>query len=338
MKRVGIVGYGAIAPLHAMTVDCLTSAKLSAVCDINPECAEKAAEIYDIKIFTDYDEMLKSGEIDAVHICTPHYLHKEMAVKALRAGCDVVMEKPVAMNEAELEDLISEEKQSKGRLCIMLQNRTNFCIRRLEELIKDTEYSGELISINGFLTWNRDERYYSSGAWRGKWATEGGGVLINQAIHLIDLIGFLGGRIDSVRGSISTKRHEGIIEVEDTADALFMLKNGNRACFYATNASGAESPVQLDVYMEKVHYRYADNSLYEIKNGKFSRVICTNDDAVPGKKVWGNGHKNVIESFYDETAESDIPYPTLDSCINSTRALFAFYKSAKDNCGWVKVD
>lgn len=332
MKKACVVGYGAIGPVHAKALNSLNCAKLYAVCDINPERTQKAKNDYGVKVFSDYDEMLKSGEVDAVHICTPHYLHKDMAVKALKHGLDVVLEKPVAISNDELNELVEAEKNSTGRLCVMLQNRTNNCICRLTELIKDKEKNGEFISLNGFVTWIRDEKYYKSGPWRGKWATEGGGLLINQAIHVIDLISYLGGGIKSVRGSVSTKWLENVIEVEDTADALFTLKNGNRACFYATNASGYETPFQVDVFMEKVHYRYADNVLYEIRDGKFAGIVSTNDEAAPGKKVWGNGHKCVIGNFY-----ADGEYPNLTDAVNSSRALFAIYESAKSGGSTLEI-
>ncbi len=336
MKNVCVAGYGAIGPIHARALCRLDDVRLWAVCEPDPERAEKAKRKYGVKVYSDFDEMLQSGEADAVHICTPHYLHKEMAMKALRAGCDVVLEKPASMNRAELEELMVAEAQAKGRVCVMLQNRTNDCIKMLAEIIKKQENTGAFLSINGTVTWLRDEAYYRHDAWRGKWVTEGGGLLINQAIHLIDLMGFLGGKISRVRGSISTKWLDGVIEVEDTADAVFQFQNGTRGCFYATNASVCSTPVQLDVFFEKVHYRYADHCLYEIRDGKFAGVICYDGGDVPGKAVWGDGHSRVIQSFY-ESAQDSGGYITLKDAENSAKALFAFYESAKNGGGWVTV-
>jgi len=338
MRRAGIVGYGGIAAVHAQAIDQLPVCCLSAVCDIDPKQLERAAEQHPVKTFLDYDEMIASGLVDCVHICTPHYLHKDMAVKALQAGCDVVLEKPVAMNSTELAELVEAEKRSGKRVCVMFQNRTNACIRQLKKLMQDEVYSGKLVSMNGLLTWERDEAYYGSGAWRGKLATEGGGVLINQAIHLIDLISYLSGGIAAVRGSVSTKNLEGIIEVEDTADALLKLKNGKRACIYATNCSQFNIPHQLEVCMEKVYYRYADNALYEIRDGKFSKIICMDDDTFPGKKVWGNGHFTVIGSFYGGDGREDEAYPTLAESLNTAQTLFAIYQSANNGGAWVNIE
>ena len=334
MKKVCIVGYGAIGPIHARAVSRLDHTQLYAVCDPNAQRAAKAVQKYGIKSFSDFDEMLQSGEVDAIHICTPHYLHKDMAVKALALGLDVVLEKPATMNASELDELLAAEKASKGRLCVMLQNRTKLCVRTLREIMRNEEQTGALIGVNGYMTWYRSEEYYQSDAWRGKWATEGGGLLINQAIHLIDLMTYIGGEIEAVRGSISTKLLDGAIEVEDTADALFRFKNGVRGCFYAANTSVASTPVQMDVFFEKVRYRYADDTLYEFKNEKFVRVVCTDDDNAPGKKVWGDGHSRVIQSFYSKEKNND-SYATLADAENSARALFAFYESAKNGSKWL---
>ena len=335
MKRAGIVGYGAIGPIHARVFENNENidAKLVAVCDTDRLRADTASEKHDVKAFYDYDEMLHSGMIDSVHICTPHYLHKDMAVKALMLGLDVVLEKPVAINITEFEQLLSVKRKSSGRVCVMFQNRTNRCIEQLIRLISDKEASGRLKTVNAHMTWQRDEKYYRSGEWRGKWATEGGGLLINQAVHLIDLMGYLNGGISAVSGTIANRSLNGVIEVEDTADAVFEFKNGLRGCFYATNASACSIPVQLEVLCEKALYRYADNTLYKITDGSFDGVICTDAAVSSGKLVWGSGHKSVISSFYNGGK-----YTSLEEAENSTRALFAFYESAKRGGASIVVD
>lgn len=333
MRKVCIVGYGAIGPIHARAVSRLKHTRLYAVCEPDACRAANAVQKYGVKSFSDFGEMLQSGEVDAVHICTPHYLHKDMAVKALAMGLDVVLEKPAVINASELDELLAAEKTSKGRLCVMLQNRTKSCVRMLREIMKNEEQTGALVAVNGYMTWYRSEEYYRSGEWRGKWATEGGGLLINQAIHTIDLMAYIGGGIEAVRGSLSTKLLDGVIEVEDTADALFRFKNGQRGCFYAANTSVVSIPPQLDIFFEKVRYRYADDTLYEFKNGKFIRTVCTDDENAPGKKVWGDGHSRVIQNFYGE-GKSESSYTTLVDAENSARALFAFYESAKNGSKW----
>ena len=263
MLKAAIIGYGNIGPNHAKSFETAAYGELYAVCDIQKERADKAAKLYGCKAMYDFDAVLADENVDVVHICTPHYLHKDMAVSALAAGKHVVLEKPLAMNRAELGELVEAEKKSDKKVCIMFQNRKNYAILKLKELVENEAY-GKLISISGFMTWLRDEAYYKADAWRGKWETEGGGALINQSVHLLDMMRFVGGEIDSVKANISTKYLNDVIEVEDTADALFFYKSGIRGCFYATNAYGTTTPFQMVVECEKGRLRYSDNFLMEI--------------------------------------------------------------------------
>ena len=155
-----IVGYGAVAPVHANDIKNIDIACLYAVCDINNEHAKKCTEIYDCIIYNDFEEMLKDDNIDVVHICTPHYLHKDMAIKSLKAGKNVVLEKPAAMSENELSELVDCADKSKNRLCVVLQNRKNNCVKELKKIIAKGK-TGELKGIIANLFWKRDEAYYS---------------------------------------------------------------------------------------------------------------------------------------------------------------------------------
>ena len=134
-----IVGYGAIGPVHANAINQINGVTLYAVCDINNERAKKCANEYNCIIYNSFDEMLKDSSIDAVHICTPHYLHKEMTLKALKAGKDVVLEKPVAISKADMDELVEfvNSSENKNKLCVMLQNRRNVCIEKWKEIISE---------------------------------------------------------------------------------------------------------------------------------------------------------------------------------------------------------
>lgn len=328
MKNVCIVGYGAIGPIHAHAVGKCPNARLYAVCDINKERAEKCQKEYGVKAYTDFDEMLTDKEIDTVHICTPHYLHFEMAIKALSADKDIVLEKPVTMLPAELEKLMSFKTDRK--ICVMLQNRTNNCAKKLYEIINKTQPDGKVLSLCAFLTWCRTPEYYKSDEWRGKLSTEGGGLLINQAIHTLDFVGWFGGGIKSVMGSISTKKLNGCIEVEDTADALIELTNGNTAVFYATNGYSQSSAPRIEIQCENALYRYADERLYRITEDDV-QIIETDIYMENGKRYWGSGHRNVINAFYSSLCGENAVYTDLQGAKNTMDALFAFYESAKTN-------
>ncbi len=325
MKNACIVGYGAIGPIHAEAVARADHARLYAVCDSDADKLSLCREKYDVLTYADYQAAVNDPKIDVIHICTPHYLHKEMAVRAMEAGKDVVLEKPAAMNRDELAQIQQTQALTGRRVCLMLQNRTNAAIQALKATADDPAL-GKLVGIEGAMTWHRDAAYYRSGAWRGTWTQEGGGVLINQAVHLIDLFSYLGGGIQSVRASISTKYLDGIIEVEDTADGLLTLPGGVRACFYATNAYDTNKPFRIELEFENALLRYADNRLYKIADT--AEVVASDDMDTPGKRYWGVGHQYVISQFYQSLAAGG-RYISLADGINTMEALFAFYESAK---------
>ena len=322
MKNVCIVGYGAVGPVHAAALKDLESVNLYAVCDINPKKTKICCKEYDCKEFLDFDEMLLDECIDAVHICTPHYLHKDMAVKALAAGKAVVLEKPVGIKLAELEELSSFSKeQDKPPLCVMLQNRTNVCVVKLKEIIESRNV-GRLQGIIANLNWHRDEAYYAQDAWRGKWQTEGGGLLINQAVHLVDLMLYFGGAVKKMQSEIHRWSVTGI-EVEDTANAMLQFENGAKGVFHATNCYVTDEAFQLELRFEKAHFRYADGLLYEILDGDV-RILAKDEKLKIGKSYWGCGHQSVIKNFYEQK-----DYPDINDAYAAMKFIFEIYDKNK---------
>ena len=321
MIKAVIVGYGAIGPVHARAIDLADGVRLAAVCDTDAARAASCAEKYGAAAFSDYDEMLASG-IDSVHICTPHYLHFEMIKKALGRGINVVCEKPCVMTPEELGELSEVEQVSRAKLCCVVQNRENPCVKRfLSEL---RSYKKPPLTLTASLWWHRDAAYYASADWRGKWVTEGGGLMINQAVHLLDLLCLAGGRIKTIRTSISNKSLPSI-EVEDTADAVIEFENGVRATFFATNASGANAPFFLEADFGDSCLRYADGMLWQISAD--CAQILERDARLTGEKsYWGVGHEAVIRKFYSELACGGDDFVHLDDVIPTMLALFEFYR------------
>ena len=322
MKNVCIVGYGAVGPVHAAALKDIESVNLYAVCDNNPKKIKICCKEYDCKEFFDFDEMLHDECIDAVHICTPHYLHKEMAMKALNAGKAVVLEKTVGIKLSELEELSSFSKeQDKPPLCVMLQNRTNVCVMKLKEIIKSRNV-GKLQGIIANLNWHRGEAYYAQDAWRGKWKTEGGGLLINQAVHLVDLMLYFGGPVKNFESEIHRWGITGI-EVEDTANAMLQFESGAKGIFHATNCYVTDEAFQLELRFEKAHFRYADGLLYEILDGDV-RVLAKDEKLKIGKSYWGCGHQTVIRNFYEQK-----DYPDINDAYAAMKFIFAIYDKNK---------
>lgn len=316
MKNVCIVGYGAIGPIHAGALENVENASLYAVCDVNPARRKACLEKYSVEAYDDFDRMLQDPAIHSVHICTPHYLHFDMIRKALAAGKDVVAEKPVTMTKGELDSLL--ELDGAGRVCVVFQNRLNPCIEKLKELIQEGQL-GDVRAVRAVLTWHRDRAYYAQDAWRGRWETEGGGVLINQAIHTLDYFSYLIGEIASVKANMCNFSLEDVIEVEDTCTAYVSFANGVKGSFYATNGYGDNSAPFFEVAFEKGIVRYIDNQLWH--NG---RMLAEDEPPVMGKNYWGSGHARLLKRYYDEQKFFGVA-----DAANTMSAVFAMYESAK---------
>ena len=323
MKNVAVIGIGNIGNVHCSVVTNSELVNLYAICDID-ESKMELDEYVNVKKVKDYADVLSDPKIDAVHICTPHYLHFEMAVQAMESGKDVVLEKPICMNSDEIQKLIDKKNETNTNVCVMLQNRYNRCIIKLKELVEDTKATGKLLGVLGCLTWFRDEKYYSEAPWRGKFSTAGGGLIINQAVHLVDLLSYFGGEIEKIQISKSNKLLD-FVEVEDTADACVVFKNGARGLFYATNTYTVNSPYRLELEFENIRYRYADNVLYQIKEDDIE-IICKDDTIMQnGKVYWGNGHDVLINRFYAAIEEKTKDYVTLEDSAMAMKTMLQFY-------------
>ena len=298
--RVAVVGCGTIHKNHINGI-LLSGNTVCALCDIDEEKARaSAAELPDAKIYTDYVRMLDEEKPDSVHICTPHYLHAMMCIEALKRNINVLCEKPLAINRAELAEIENAAKNSSAMLGVCLQNRYEPNILKLKELC-DADIQGAV----GIVAWKRDADYYASGEWRGKWDTEGGGVMINQALHTLDLLQWIVGMPKSVTSHIFNDHLKNEIEVEDTATAIFKTPDGRKFNLFATTACGVDFPAQLHVRLVDKTRLYADNKTI-LKNGE--PVEVEKAELALGKAVWGRGHALLIADFYRCAAEN-IPFP-----------------------------
>jgi len=294
---VAIIGCGAIFPLHAKALIDLEGVQLLTVADVEDEKARLAALEYGCQSLSDYREIAERPDIDVVHLCTPHYLHAEMAVELLNAGKHVLTEKPIALDLPSAQRMLEAAEGSKGQLGVVFQNRYNEPSILIKEFITSGEL-GPLVCMKGIVTWHRNDAYYSDSKWRGQWATEGGGVLINQSIHTLDLLQWFGGEVASVRGSVSTDVLHNVIEVEDSAHAAITFKNQARALFYATNAYLVNSPVELEVVFEQGTLLMRRDCLYLWRDGQETLLCEPSSSAAEGKSYWGSGHRRLIHDFY----------------------------------------
>lgn len=300
--KINLVGCGGISKCHLNSIKSLNlkNAELTAVADIIPEKADRIAKEHGCNAYYDYIEMLDSEKPDVVHICTPHYLHVDMAVAALERGINVVLEKPCATSREELKRLIHAQSTSSAGIAVCFQNRYNSSVVFSKGILEEKRF-GKTVSARAIVTWKRDEDYYNADEWRGTWEKECGGVLINQAIHTHDLMQYLLGKTTfSVEGKISNFHLKETIEVEDTACVYFTYEDGSRAVYYATTAAGANSDPIVEIKCENAVIRVEGSNVYKIDSSGLEMIFSKNTDTeFVGKKEWGDSHTKLISDFYD---------------------------------------
>ena len=318
--KVGIIGIGAIAQLH---IPALLNAEqdIIALCDIKIDRCIKANERFEInaKPYADYREMIEKEELDVIHVCTPHHLHAEMICSALNNNINVLCEKPIAISYEQLDMIKEAVGKSKAQLGVCQQNRFKASMKYVKEL-----FEGEEITAgSGNLCWQRDKSYYQSEDWRGKKETEGGGVVINQALHTLDMLQWLCGMPTSVIAHTSCDTLQDVIDVEETAFAIFNLPNGGRFILNATNSNKYSFPITIMLHSRTKNVVIVDDNI--IYNGQF----VTQSDGLPlfGKEVWGVGHIILIKEFYGALAEGRKFYLDFEEASKVVKLLLALYES-----------
>ena len=327
--RVGIIGCGSIHHQHVSALIADERVTLAAFADIEPARAEKSASTYGGKAYTDYIKMIVSEQLDAVHICTPHYLHEPMAIAAMKHGCHVFCEKPMAITVEGAERMMEVSRETGKKLGICFQNRFRETSQLVMRLLRSGEV-GKVLGAKALLTWNRGVDYYKTATWRGRWNTEGGGVLINQSIHTLDLLDQFCGGFKSVSAHISRYMLPKPYEVEDTAMANFMLKSGGNAVFFATNCYAVCNTPEISLVCEKAVLTLSDELIISYGNGR--KAICSDPKVITnGKAVWGGCHKTAIGHFYDALLSHGEENFAIgpDEGIRSVRLIHGIYTSSQ---------
>lgn len=312
--RVGIIGIGIIGKVHKSVLTALGE-NIVAISDIDKTALSAYPEV---RCYTDYREMLAQERLDVVHICTPHYLHTEMILAALDKDINVLCEKPMCIKAEDIPLIFAAEKRSKGQLGICQQNRYNNVNAYLKEYLSDKK----IVSAHGELIWCRGRSYYAQAKWRGKKATEGGGVLINQALHTFDLMQWFCGMPNSILGRVENFSLKDVIDVEDTATLL--CEGNTRFTFFATNTGGADMLTEIRLTLSN-----GENILAHPDKLYIDGKMVTEEDMrfVLGKRCYGNGHEKLIADFYN-CIQQRKPFP-IDGAEASkvVKMIFAAYKS-----------
>jgi predicted dehydrogenase len=306
--RIGIVGIGNMGYSHAQNILAgkINRLELAAVADSYPS---KLARVPQVKGFKTADEMMASGLIDAILIATPHYDHTTIGIAALKAGLHVMVEKPISVHRADCERLIAAYKgrEKKQVFAAMFNQRTDRYYQKIRSLIQSGEL-GEIRRVNWIITnWFRTHAYYASGGWRATWAGEGGGVLLNQCPHNLDLFQWMFGMPVTLSAKCAFGKYHDI-EVEDDVTALMEFKNGATGVFI-TSTGEAPGTNRLEITAERGKLVYEDDKLVYTRNeqpmGEFSRTTsesfarpATWDVSIPAAGHGGQ-HNEVLQNFTD---------------------------------------
>lgn len=326
MKTV-IVGCGNIATVHAACLSQMENCELVGFADIKKERAEQFAQEYGGRAYTSLECMLEQEEPDVLHICTPHYLHVPMALCGLANHVHVFMEKPPAISKEQLEQLKKAVEKSDKRIGFCFQNRYNPSIQLVKNLLETT--AGNIIGARGFVTWNRGEEYYAQGDWRGTWEKEGGGVLINQSIHTLDLLTYLVGKPVWTDARMSNHHLQGIVEVEDTMEAQIRLQEGGNVCFYATTAYCEDMAPIIEIACENMKIRIEEPEVtIRHRDGRVEKPQLESRKSM-GKACWGSGHTGCISTFYKALETGERFEEDLEGILDTANLMLALYESAK---------
>lgn len=330
MKKVGIIGCGGIAQVHGWVLQSMENAELTAVCDIEEDRATTLSVRYgegNAKVYTNWQALCKSN-VDAVHICTPHYLHVPMAVELLKCGKAVFMEKPCAVSREQFETLRREDALHPGKLGFCFQNRYNETTQAVDRMIAEGKI-GRVTGGRAFVTWRRDKDYYTGSPWKGNLATEGGGALINQSIHTLDLLLRYLGMPEQVEATCSNHHLKSVIEVEDTVEVWMGFGDGKRACFYASNGYAADAPVFLELQGEqgRITVNGSEVTLWTTAGGT-EHFSYERSDGI-GKGYWGCGHQACILDFYRCLEEGKRFQGDVEGVMNTFETMMSIYEKGR---------
>lgn len=298
--RVGIIGCGRISVRHIGSAMLLPQAELAAVCDIRRERAEAAAKDSGARVYTDYKEMIEKENLDCVHICLPHYLHVPVAEYAFGRKVNVLSEKPMSIKYEDAERAVKTAKENGVLYGVIFQSRYNDASVFVKKAL-DGGKLGRIKSASSVLTWSRSDDYYSGSDWKGTWDKEGGGVVIDQAIHSIDLVNtFINEKPVRISAGMAIRGHKGI-KVEDTAEGLIEYGSGIKYAFYCMNNYACDEPITIKLCCEngKAELSYTAAKI-TYSDGREERYEEDKNAFRPkdGKDYWGYKHIRQIEQFY----------------------------------------
>ncbi len=327
----GIIGCGNIGPSHANAINAVADAQLIAVTDIIEDKAKSFAEKFNVKCwYTDYQEMLKRDDIDVVCICTPSGMHSEMAVAAADAKKHILCEKPLDISIEAIDKMLDAVRRNKVKLSGVFQRRTYDSSIKAREAVRSGKL-GKMVLGDAYLKYYRSQEYYNSADWRGTWSMDGGGALMNQGIHGIDLIQWIMGDIESVFAKAGALARD--IEVEDTAVIVVTYKNGAYGVIEGTTSVYPAIPTRLELHGEKGSIIMEEQTITKWQViGEESKTF-EGDEKVGGSShptdISATGHIRHVIDLISAIKEDREPAINGESAKKAVEVILAVYESAR---------
>jgi UDP-N-acetyl-2-amino-2-deoxyglucuronate dehydrogenase len=334
--RTGLIGCGKIATIHAMALTTLPTADFVACCDQDIDRARAVASKYDVpRVFDDADALLRDGNVEAVHICAPHPAHEPLVVAAAQAGVHVLCEKPISITIDAADRMISAAKHAGTTFGVVFQRRFWPAAQRLRQAIDSGRLGNPTLGECSVRIW-RSPEYFASDPWRGKWSTEGGGVLMNQAVHAIDMLQWFMGRPVEVFGRYETFRHGAYIDVEDTAVATVQFESGALATIQAATTVQPEFGFRVAVHgdkgstvsvWEQNEGQQGINDVWNLPGEETFRAVWELEER--GKPGFPMFHVLQIQEFLQSLIEERRPAVTGEDARVSLEIIQAIYESSR---------
>jgi len=325
-----IIGCGRIAPRHAQALQTIPETNIVAVCDVIENRALNYSQKFGGEIYTDYRRLLERNDIDVVSICVPSGLHVKIGKDAALAGKNVLVEKPIALNLSDADDLINTCKQKNVTLGIVLQNRFNPPMQELRKLVDSGEL-GKLLLGNATIRWYRPQEYYEDG-WHGTWNMDGG-ALMNQCIHHIDALQWFMGDAESVFAYTDTLSHK--MEAEDVGIAVIRFKNGGMGLIEGSTITYPENiEGSIALFGEKGSVKVGGTALNRKVFWKVANMIehereILSKEALDPPSVYGYSHREQIIEMISAINENRVPKTSGSEARKSLKLVCAIYESAE---------
>lgn len=334
---IGILGTGMIARYHAHAIAATPEARLVAVCREDATRAAQAEADFGVPCETSLQSFLTRQDLDAICICTPSGLHAQQTIAAAQAGKHVLVEKPLALNLADADAMLTACQNANVLLAVALQRRTDPQFIAIHEAIAAGEL-GRLVLGNVTIPYVRPQSYYDSADWRGTWALDGGGALMNQGVHLIDLLLWFMGDLAAVQAEAGTLAHE--IEVEDCITAALRFQNGALGSIVATTAAAPGFPHRVEVYGTLGGVQIEGERILRWEGGGSQRSSTTDDigptAAGAGAKPTGIstvGHTLIMQDFVEAIQSGRPPLVPGEEGRRSLAAVLDIYAAAQRGQG-----